>query len=569
MTDQSTQQTGERRHEDPSVSEPTNPYEPPDPANEQWDAIVIGTGMGGATAGHALAARGWRVLFLEKGRFLHGASKRPEEPGGFPDEQPAGRLDRGWWPYPIVGRTNLGNQRFFAPLGCGSGGTTTLYAAQLERLRPEDFQPRAHHAAATDSTLPDRWPIDYADLAPHYELAEKLYRVSGTTDPLGDAADGSALREPPPLSERDRELFESFEAFDLHPYRAHVGYEFVNDECTGCGGVVCPRACKSDAGRICLLPALRDFGARLLSDCEVVELLADAGSVRSVRCRWRGRDVVVRGRVVVLAAGAFASPILLLRSRSELWPNGLCNNFDQVGRNLMLHAHVWVAISSSRRLSNRGPIKSISLNDFYALPEGKLGTFQSLGITVSAGTVVYYLRSRLGKLPKILEAVAKPFVRVLGELLAIPFRNAAVFAGIIEDLPYAHNRVLPDPDTENGWRFEYHYPEELRRRSKLFFARLRRVLGPRHRLLMVSGKNNLDYGHVCGTLRFGSDPSTSVLDPSNRAHGVSNLYVVDASFFPSSGGTNLSLTIAANALRVGALIDQRLAEASRRTAEVI
>jgi choline dehydrogenase-like flavoprotein len=547
----------------------TNPYEPHAPVEEYWDAIVIGTGMGGATAGHALAARGWRVLFLEKGRFLHGLPRSPTELRASSDDRPEGRLDRGWWPYPVVGRTNFGRQQFFAPLGCGSGGTTALYAAQLERLRAEDFRPRAHHPDALDSTLPDSWPIDYADLAPYYEQAEKLYRVSGTADPLGGAAEGSALREPPLMSDRDRSLFQSFQELGLHPYRAHVGYEFVSDECAGCGGVVCPRACKSDAGRICLVPALQEFGARLLDNCEVVELIADARSVQGVRCRWRGRELVVRSRMVLLAAGAFVSPILLLKSRSEVWPKGLCNNFDQVGRNLMLHAHVWVAIRSSRHLSNQGPAKSISLNDFYTGPGGKLGTFQSLGITVTAGTIVFYLRNRLGKLPRFLELATKPFVRVLAELLAIPFRNAGVFAGILEDLPYAHNRVVPDADTENGWRFEYNYPQELRRRSKLFFDRLRRALGPRHRLLMVSGKNNLDYGHVCGTLRFGHDPASSVLDRDNRAHAVSNLYVVDASFFPSSGGTNLSLTIAANALRVAAVIDQRLAEPSPGIAEVI
>jgi choline dehydrogenase-like flavoprotein len=108
-------------------------------------------------------------------------------------------------------------------------------------------------------------------------------------------------------------------------------------------------------------------------------------------------------------------------------------------------------------------------------------------------------------------------------------------------------------------RFEYTYPAELGERSRLFVQRLRSKLKPRHRLMVVTGKKNLDYGHVCGTLRFGNDPEKSVLDRNNRAHDLSNLYVVDASFFPSSGGTNLSLTIAANALRVADAIAQQLA----------
>ena len=76
--------------------------------------------------------------------------------------------------------------------------------------------------------------------------------------------------------------------------------------------------------------------------------------------------------------------------------------------------------------------------------------------------------------------------------------------------------------------------------------------------VVTGGRNNLNYGHVCGTCRYGDDPKTSVLDPSNRAHDVDNLYVVDGSFFPSSGGTNPSLTIAANAMRVAELVHQRL-----------
>ena len=69
-------------------------------------------------------------------------------------------------------------------------------------------------------------------------------------------------------------------------------------------------------------------------------------------------------------------------------------------------------------------------------------------------------------------------------------------------------------------------------------------------MLIKQAENNQRIAHVCGTCRFGDDPASSVLDRNNRAHGVANLYVVDASFFPSSGGTNPALTIAANALRV-------------------
>jgi choline dehydrogenase-like flavoprotein len=78
---------------------------------------------------------------------------------------------------------------------------------------------------------------------------------------------------------------------------------------------------------------------------------------------------------------------------------------------------------------------------------------------------------------------------------------------------------------------------------------------------VLSGENNLNFGHTCGTCRFGEDPTTSVLNRDNRAHDVENLYVVDASFFPSSGGTNPSLTIAANALRAAEAMHRQLSGA--------
>jgi choline dehydrogenase-like flavoprotein len=151
----------------------------------------------------------------------------------------------------------------------------------------------------------------------------------------------------------------------------------------------------------------------------------------------------------------------------------------------------------------------------------------------------------------------------LAEAAARRFRRATLFSTIVEDLPYAENRVIPDPNAPNGRRFEYTYARELDERNRHFRRQLIRRLAPRHRIRFVTGGgNNLNYGHVCGTCRFGDDPATSVLDRTNRAHDLDNLYVVDASFFPSSGGTNPSLTIAANALRVGEVIDRRLGPAA-------
>jgi choline dehydrogenase-like flavoprotein len=133
-------------------------------------------------------------------------------------------------------------------------------------------------------------------------------------------------------------------------------------------------------------------------------------------------------------------------------------------------------------------------------------------------------------------------------------------AAMMEDLPYLDNRVLlsdkPGSDGRQRMRIQYHLHAGEIERHAAFLRLFKEVLEPFRKRALGSGKDNSNVGHVCGTCRFGTDPKTSVLDPQNRAHDVENLYVVDTSFFPSSAGLNPSLTVAANALRVAAHVDQ-------------
>lgn len=558
----------------------TNPYLPENPSAIEWDVVIIGTGMGGAAAGYGLAKLGRRVLFIEKGLFFHGEIHAQEDGGAKPDasllaqledstdERPEARLRTGRWPLRLQGRTSFGEIEFFAPLGCGSGGSTALYAAALERFSPADFRPRANFPEVSDSTLPEKWPITYDDLRPFYTQAEELFRVRGTQDPLGKGG-ASILREPPALGPRDQHFFDSFGRLGLHPYRVHVGYEFV-DGCEECAGQLCPRGCKNDSGRICLLPALEKYGASILPQCEVLKLEAGKSEVREIRCRRNGEELSIRAKMVVLAAGAFMTPVLLLNSKSEAWPDGLANRSGLVGRNLMFHVSDFIVVKPTKRLSIAGPQKSLAFNDLYFSEGEKLGTFQTAGAAVTPGKIIQYLRDVAERDPTWWKKLASPrplWWRKLSSpairLVALiayhlfNFKNAAVWASIVEDLPYYDNRVIPDPRARNGMRFEYRYTGELRTRVLSFRRRLAKALGP-HRTIVLSGENNINYGHVCGTCRFGDDPETSVLDKNNRAHDLSNLYVADASFFPSSGGTNPSLTIAANALRVAEVIHKQL-----------
>jgi choline dehydrogenase-like flavoprotein len=135
-----------------------------------------------------------------------------------------------------------------------------------------------------------------------------------------------------------------------------------------------------------------------------------------------------------------------------------------------------------------------------------------------------------------------------------------ILAATLEDFPYADNRVEPARTDAQGARLaiEYRVRDADRARIAAFRKKMGEVLSGYSFKLIKQAENNQRIAHVCGTCRFGDDPATSVLDRNNRAHGLANLYVVDSSFFPSSGGTNPSLTIAANALRVA---DHLLAQA--------
>jgi len=222
-----------------------------------------------------------------------------------------------------------------------------------------------------------------------------------------------------------------------------------------------------------------------------------------------------------------------------------------------VHVSDFIIVRPRRALPTVGPRKAIAISDFYDIEGEKLGLFQSVGIEIDYGYTLHFLRRRAEEDPKWWHRIARPFFPLAAMIGNVYYRGAVVFATIVEDLPYWNNRVLPDREANDGRRFEYEYPDELKRRVALMRTQLRTLLARRHKVRIPSGFNNLNYGHVCGTCRFGDDPASSVLDRQNKAHGVDNLYVVDSSFFPTSSGTNISLTIAANALRVADIICQQ------------
>jgi len=518
-----------------------------DVAEQYWDVIVVGSGMGGATAAHSLVGDGYKVLVLEKGQ-AHFSNE--DHKNYLNEENTDERLKHAAWPEKITADVGGVESLFFPLIGCGAGGSTLRYAAALERFGVESFNLKSEGEQSDTS-----WPISYEALEVYYEKAEQLYRVHGTKDPLDDN-NNNTLLTPAKMSECDTHLFSSFKALGLNPYRLHVGIEY-KDNCEECLGYICNQSCKSDANKICLEPAIKTGNLTLLDRCDVQRLSASENKINEVLCSREGKQMKFRGRVVIMAAGAYFTPVLLQNSTNQFWPNGIGNQFDMVGRNLMFHISDFIAVWPRGKYSRKGPGKTISLRDFYFYKGKSLGVFQSTGMKAEYGNVVYTLKMQFDRSWWRWFKPIRPLLRVPAYLASLLFGSASIFATVMEDFPYFNNRVIADKNEPSGMRFKYIVHEELKERIQLFRQLLKSRLLP-HRTLLMGGEISLNYAHPCGTCRMGLNPKTSVVDENCKVHGVNNLYVVDASFMPTSGGVNPGLTIAANALRVSEFISLQL-----------
>lgn len=497
--------------------------------SQLWDVIVVGTGMGGATIGYALAQKGLSVLFLEKGGDV--ATGQSLETATSPES----RIQQGWWPQPLsqLKRDGKYNQ-IYASIGCGLGGSSMHYAAALERMEPSDFE-----ALGTVNQLNDCWPVSYDDFLPYYTAAEKLYGIEDESEDVANAR----------LSEWDKSLIVVMQEAGLKPKRLQVAIKYDKD-CAECIGKVCHRGCKADARVTCLNKALLNNNCFLLDNCDVTLLEADLHQVQYVHALHGGITQKLRAKKIILAAGAMHSPQLLLKSANPYWPNGLANTSDQVGRNLMFHGAEIYAIWSPKRLNQQAvQKKSLSIRDFYTYEGRRLGYVQSLGMSAGRGHIAGFIKDMLRRYGLRNERLLSALAKIPSHIAARILGEAIIFSALIEDDPDPNNRIQLNPAEPDGASFSYTITADLRERADALYKIFSKHVG-NWRVLRISPKLEINSGHASGTCRFGNNPATSVLDRNCRSHEVSNLYVVDSSFMPRSSAVNPSLTIAANALRV-------------------
>jgi choline dehydrogenase-like flavoprotein len=434
--------------------------------------------------------------------------------------------------------------------GRGLGGSSTLYAAALGRLKRSDFEASAPGRSAQPA-LPDAWPIDYDSFKSYYERAERLMRVRGGQDPL-DPDDDEPPPAPPPLSPSAEEVRAALQRNNLHPYRLRVAIDYLPG-CRECFGFRCERDCKADGYNRALHPALASGFAKIEAETTALEIAEERGGVRVIVRDIEGRIGERRAAHLVLAAGALNTPLLLDRS-AALWSD--TPRPPMLGRGLMFHVSDSFVVQTAAD-DGSAPRKWLGLRDFYDDGEHDVGEIQSTGVNVQTGAIMQMIRARAAAtLPPPLRAMAE-FLRPAAWAIAKIIGNRAVYATITEDLPHAANCVR---EIDGAIVVDYAVDPLLKKRAKRMRAPLRKAFAPwRLRFLKRPGVPN--WGHPMGTCRMGTDPATSVITPECRVHGHDRVFVADASAFPSSGGTGPGLTVLALALRVA---DQVAAAAPRR-----
>lgn len=504
--------------------------------SNQYDIIIIGTGSGGSTIAYKLASSGKKILILERGGFI------PKE-------------KENWDPHQVVtvGRYRPKEDWYdkdgnaFKPfIHYNVGGNSKMYGAAMFRFRESDFREVKHYGGTSPA-----WPIDYNVYEPYYTQAERLYSVHGKrrTDPTEPWANSEYPLDPLPYEPLIQDLDEKLKSLGLKPYPLPMGIKLPQDfseteapvSLSNFDGFPDPTDSKADGFVTALRPALQHKNITLLTHAYVQRLDTDASgkNVNKVVVDLKGEKVVFKSDIVIVACGAVNSAALMLRSHNEFHPNGLANSSDQVGRNLMLH-HNGCLVAFTKKKNDCLFQKSLGIADFYhGEPYGKypLGEIQLMGRN-DPETILWLAEKKFPG--KTYEELAQ---------MTIDFWLTA------EDLPSSDNRVVLRKDESiqvNYTRTNYAAYERLKEKLKEIFVQLG-AIDPDYKDVYWNGYD-LDVSgmsHQNGTLRFGADSKTSVLDLNCRAHDLNNLYVVDASFFPSCGAFNPALTIAANALRVG------------------
>jgi len=511
---------------------------------DETDVCVIGSGPSGSMAAYELTRLGRETVVLERGPYVP-VDRRAL---GQPPIAPA-RWD-------ALAETAEG-VRPMTPAMVGGAGE--IYGAASHRFLPEDFRMRSTAGPVDGADVAD-WPISYDDLEPYYARAEEIIGVSGTPDGARHPPPRSTPYPLPPLetdADAARRLDEVAARLGLHsqptpvailsrPYRGRA-------PCAACGfcvGFQCRYGARGEPTVTTLRDAADTGRCRIVAGATAHRLVVEDG--RAVAVEYsdaRGRRGRLFARTFVIAAGAVFTPRLLLLSRSPRFPDGLGNGRGLLGRYFVAHATpmtVGVFADQVHAPNSHYVVRSLDDHYFAAPPRWKGGVLQ---LHLSGGP------------PALLRAGVTDPAAIRARL-----GHEVTMYYCADVLPRAGNRVtlssrldrfgVPLPRVE----FALH-PVDLAssRFGQAESVRLLEAMGAARVITDDAWVTRVGTGfHFSGGCRAAADPGEGVVDADGRVHDSENVYVCDASAFPTSGGFNPTLTIQAFALRVAS----RIAEAA-------
>jgi choline dehydrogenase-like flavoprotein len=522
----------------------------------------VGAGAAGGIVAKELSAAGLSVVLLERGKWYTANDCRKDDLrnqrtavlgnafGPEDDGSPRVVVDPDGEPHVML-PSEGGYQNNAA---CVGGGTLS-YGAMAWRYMPQDFRMRSIYGAPVGSSLED-WPISYDDLELYYEKAEYEIGISG--DDSGTPFHGPRRRPlpmPPLPPNREFQILEpAAKRLGLHPFpipmaRNSVPYNGRGPcmRCRWCVGFACEVDAKNGSQNTVIPVALATGNCELRTECMVREILTDdRGRARGVAYYdANGRLQEQPSDIVVVSACAIESARLLLNSQSRLFPNGLGNRHDQVGRNLQGHHYTGaVGFFDFDTYDDVGPGASIAISDYNH------GTPGLCGGGLLANEFIRLPIQMVDRMP-----VGTPrWGLAHKQAMRNFYKRNIVVMGPTQQIPSADARVTLDPTVRDKWGIPvarisgnvhpqtYEIGLVQARRAEAWLKEAGAAS-----TVINAGKSTTVYAgqHQAGTCRMGGDPQGSVVNRNCQLHDVDNVFVIDSSVHVTNGGFNPALTIMA------------------------
>jgi choline dehydrogenase-like flavoprotein len=535
------------------------------------NAVIVGAGAAGGIVAKELATAGLSVVLFERGPWYTAHDCRKDDLRN----QRVTVLGNAFGPdddgNPRVLVDSKGKAREILPsegsynnnAACVGGGTLS-YGAQAWRFMPQDFRMRSTYGAPEGSSLED-WPISYDDLEPFYDKAEHEIGVSGdvSTD-LFHAPRKRDLPMPPlpPNKEMDI-LWPAAKRLGLHPFnvpmlRNSIPYNGRGPcmRCRWCCGYACEVDAKNGSQNTVIPIALSTGNCELRTESVVREILTDSrGRATGVSyIDARGNSLEQYADIVIVSACAIESARLLLNSKSRLFPSGLGNRYDQVGRNLQGHHYTGAAgYFPFEVYDDIGPGVSVGICDYNHGTPGLHGG----GMLANEFTrLPYQMTDRLPEGTPTWGLAHK-------QAMCQWHKRSIIIMGPTQQIPSSTARVTLDPRVRDKYgvpvaRLEgnvHPHTFEIGNRQSERAAAWLREAGAIHTSSMNWSPDTVSAGqHQAGTCRMGSDPRGSVVNKDCQLHDVDNVFVIDGSVHVTNGGFNPVLTIMAVAYYASAAL---------------